>query len=92
MTRDEQIEVMAREIEDILLTRLHKGTLDGYTLEASTDMARGALAALEDKGLCVVPRKPTPAMEEAGDDGHYGMTGAEVYAAMLAVVLKEPNQ
>lgn len=58
MTRDEQVKTMAWEIEDILLTRLHKGALDGYTLEASIEMARAALAVLEDKGLCVVPAEP----------------------------------
>lgn len=38
---------------------------------------------LDGFGLAIVPVDPTEGMCEAGDDGHYGMSPRDTWAAML---------
>lgn len=93
MTRDEIVKTMAKavfakfRVEDADPPKIsfeeHAKFFAKSHHAVYLDAVRVCLAALEAKGLAVVPVEPTDAMLEAGDDGHYGMSAKEVWSAML---------
>ena len=89
----DMISKVARAIRDVAYTSGGKCYLISPG-EAAT-MAKAALSALEEHGLVIVPREPTPPMQARGSDAlgiegiksvtSYGAAG-RVWQAMLAAL------
>jgi hypothetical protein len=89
--QDKLVEAMARKAEEVITRRLHQGRLDGYTLEASQEIARAALSAIEAEDWQVVPKTETMEQQAAGyiawrDDPL--KRSSTLYRAMLAAAPK----
>lgn len=81
--RDRIIEVMARAARD---------AVTNMRPESADAIARAIATALQAEGMTVVPREPTEAMLEAGEEAdamyYEGRTQtAQIYKAMLAAAL-----
>ena len=89
MTRDEIVEVMARELTGFLGSNCchRSGGQPGPNRRSDCDCviaASAALAALEARGMVVVPAEPTEAMKAAGWIDKEDVNPADIYCAMLA--------